>query len=72
MPKVSKAPQHNPYDKFTQDEFDAWIGGITSALKRALVQEDELVSLSEAISQCQAPGHCRALSSHEEDRGLNI
>lgn len=31
-----RAPIHNPYDKFTQPEFDAWIGDITGALKRAL------------------------------------
>lgn len=43
-PRLSQAPQHNPYDKFTQDEFDAWIGGITGALRRALGQEDEVVS----------------------------
>ncbi|KAG6879914.1 hypothetical protein C0992_009578 [Termitomyces sp. T32_za158] len=43
-PRLSQAPQHNPYDKFTQDEFDAWIGGITGALKRALGQEDQVVS----------------------------
>ncbi|KAG6920187.1 hypothetical protein DXG01_004956 [Tephrocybe rancida] len=46
--KLSKAPQHNPYDKFTQPEFDAWIGGITGALKRALGQEDEVESYPEA------------------------
>ncbi|KAG6857201.1 hypothetical protein H0H87_008267 [Tephrocybe sp. NHM501043] len=46
-PKLPKAPQHNPYDKFTQPEFDAWIGGITGALKRALGQEDEDVFLPE-------------------------
>jgi hypothetical protein len=41
-PKPPKPPIHNPYDKFTQPEFDAWIGGITGALKRALGQEDEV------------------------------
>jgi hypothetical protein len=35
-----KAPIYNPYDKFTQPEFDAWIGDITGALKRALGQEE--------------------------------
>jgi len=39
--KLSKPPIHNPYDKFTQPEFDAWIGGITSALRRALGDEEE-------------------------------
>lgn len=40
-PKPPKPPIHNPYDKFTQPEFDSWIGGITGALKRALGQESE-------------------------------
>lgn len=35
-----RAPAHNPYDKFTQAEFDAWIGDITGALRRALGQEE--------------------------------
>ncbi|KAI1784350.1 hypothetical protein LXA43DRAFT_225677 [Ganoderma leucocontextum] len=38
--KLPRAPIHNPYDKFTQPEFDAWINDITGALKRALGQED--------------------------------
>jgi hypothetical protein len=40
--KSSKAPRppiHNPYDKFTQPEFEAWIGDITSTLRKALGQE---------------------------------
>ncbi|KAF8891774.1 hypothetical protein BD779DRAFT_147732 [Infundibulicybe gibba] len=36
-----KPPIHNPYDKFPQSEFDAWIGGITGALRKALGQEPE-------------------------------
>ena len=36
--KAKRPPIHNPYDKFTQPEFDAWIGDITGALKRALGQ----------------------------------
>src|ERR1700691_1277124 len=39
--RPQKAPIYNPYDKFTQNEFDSWIGGITGALRRALGQEDE-------------------------------
>ncbi|KAH8087846.1 hypothetical protein BXZ70DRAFT_955383 [Cristinia sonorae] len=35
-----RAPIHNPFDKFTQPEFDAWIGDITGALKRALGREE--------------------------------
>ena len=37
--KHHKAPIYNPYDKFTQNEFDLWIGGITGALRRALGEE---------------------------------
>ncbi|EDR08877.1 uncharacterized protein LACBIDRAFT_296395 [Laccaria bicolor S238N-H82] len=37
----TRPPIHNPYDKFTQPEFDAWIGGITGALRKALGQVDE-------------------------------
>jgi len=36
-----RPPIFNPYDRFTQPEFDAWIGDITSALKRALDHEAE-------------------------------
>ncbi|KAI9508552.1 hypothetical protein F5148DRAFT_1375778 [Russula earlei] len=36
-----RSPLVNPYDRFTQPEFDAWIGDITSALKRALDPEIE-------------------------------
>ncbi|KAI0365580.1 hypothetical protein BV20DRAFT_972968 [Pilatotrama ljubarskyi] len=38
--KVLRPPIHNPYDKFTQPEFDAWINDITGALKRALGRDD--------------------------------
>lgn len=34
--RLRKAPVYNPYDKFTQPEFDAWIGDITGTLRRAL------------------------------------
>lgn len=40
-PKSLRRPIHNPYDKFTKPEFDEWIGGITSALRRALGEETE-------------------------------
>ena len=36
-----RPPVFNPYDRFTQPEFDAWIGDITNALKRALDHESE-------------------------------
>ena len=38
--KIPPAPIHNPYDKFTQPQFDAWIGDITAALKHALGRDD--------------------------------
>ena len=34
-----RPPIYNPYDKFTAQEFDAWIGDITGQLRRALGQE---------------------------------
>lgn len=47
-PKSLRRPIHNPYDKFTKPEFDEWIGGITSALRRALGEEtQEDVTLNE-------------------------
>jgi hypothetical protein len=36
-----RPPIFNPYDRFTQPEFDTWIGDITSALRRALCHEAE-------------------------------
>jgi hypothetical protein len=36
-----RPPVFNPYDRFTQPEFDAWIGDITSALKNALSPDAE-------------------------------
>jgi hypothetical protein len=38
---ASRKPIHNPYDKFTQPQFDEWISGITRALRKALGEEDE-------------------------------
>ncbi|KAI0034701.1 hypothetical protein K488DRAFT_68976 [Vararia minispora EC-137] len=41
-PRVSlRKPIHNPYDKFSAREFDDWIGGITSTLRRALGYEPD-------------------------------
>lgn len=51
-PKSLRRPIHNPYDKFTKPEFDEWIGGITSALRRALGEEtQEDAALDERQSQ---------------------
>lgn len=47
--KVSRAPMLNPYDKFTQPEFDSWIGDMTSALRRALGYEQEVPRLLEKV-----------------------
>jgi len=41
LPTSIRSPIHNPYDKFTQLHFDEWIGDITSALRKALGQEEE-------------------------------
>ncbi|KAL0571946.1 hypothetical protein V5O48_010018 [Marasmius crinis-equi] len=40
--RVHRAPIHNPYDKFSQSDFDAWIGGITTTLRKALGHEDDV------------------------------
>ncbi|KAI9064528.1 hypothetical protein FKP32DRAFT_1685428 [Trametes sanguinea] len=52
--KSLRAPIHNPFDKFTQPEFDAWISDITGALKRALGQEEAPPPAARAISTVQA------------------
>ncbi|CAA7258991.1 unnamed protein product [Cyclocybe aegerita] len=39
-PKIPRAPIQNPYEKLTQTEFEAFIGDITGALRRALGQVD--------------------------------
>lgn len=38
---ATRAPILNPYDKFSQNDFDSWIGGITGALRHALGQTEE-------------------------------
>ena len=38
-PRPPRQPVVNPYEKFTQADFDHWIGGITGALRRALGHE---------------------------------
>jgi hypothetical protein len=37
----TRPPIYNPYDKFTRPEFDEWIGGITSTLRKALGRDGE-------------------------------
>jgi len=48
LPTSIRPPIHNPYDKFTQPQFDEWIGDITSALRKALGQEEEETPTSQA------------------------
>lgn len=38
-----RAPIHNPYDKFTGNDFNAWIGDLTSKIRRVLAHEEPLV-----------------------------
>ena len=40
-PRAPRQPVVNPYEKFTQADFDHWIGGITGALRRALGHEPD-------------------------------
>src|SRR5882762_4755579 len=46
-----RPPIQNPYDKFTQSEFDAWIDDITGALRRALGHEDAIETTSQKQAQ---------------------
>ena len=40
-PRPPRQPVVNPYEKFTQADFDHWIGGITGALRKALGHEPD-------------------------------
>ena len=57
MPKTSRPPVVNPYDKFTQPEFDAWIGDMTYALRRSLGYEQERQTRSMEQINGSADGH---------------
>jgi hypothetical protein len=67
--RFHKAPIYNPYDKFTQTEFDVWIGGITGALRRALGQEEneeEQQSVThDHVSDLFPPGETEQSSEYE-------
>lgn len=39
-PKIPRPPVHNPFDKFSETDFDVWIGNITGDIKKALGYED--------------------------------
>ena len=71
--KTRKGPIHNPFDKFTQPEFDEWIDGITSALRRALGQEPELAA-SDAETSPDHPDreHTESASDAGSERSLDV
>lgn len=46
-PRAPRQPVVNPYDKFTQAEFDHWISGITGTLRKALGHEPDEPDASE-------------------------
>lgn len=64
LPASIRPPIHNPYDKFTQPQFDEWIGNITSTLRRALGQEEEAPTLEPAKSRGEDAG---LVSDADED-----
>lgn len=45
-PKRPRPPVHNPFDKFSQHDFDAWIGKLTGDLEKALGYEEVTQSQS--------------------------
>lgn len=57
LPTSARPPIHNPYDKFTQPQFDDWIGGITGALRRALGQEEDEIPTSQATQPREEEAH---------------
>ncbi|TFK44886.1 hypothetical protein BDQ12DRAFT_673754 [Crucibulum laeve] len=68
QPKQLRPPIHNPYDKFSQNDFDAWIGGITGALRKALGQEEEAhPPQPQEHSSQDASQHSRVVPEASED-----
>ncbi|KAH9942223.1 uncharacterized protein BXZ73DRAFT_97642 [Epithele typhae] len=63
--KVPRAPIYNPYDKFTQPEFDAWIDGITGALKRALGRDDAPSLLKHEQDRVGGPAGSNSMDEEE-------
>ena len=39
-PKISRAPIQNPFDKFTQSDYDAWIAKLIGRIDKALAYDD--------------------------------
>jgi hypothetical protein len=69
-----KPPIHNPYDKFTQPEFEDWIDGITTALRKALGQEEEDAQLpvqEHGIRQSDTSKVATPAADEDEDDGVN-
>lgn len=65
LPASVRPPIHNPYDKFTQPQFDQWIGGITSALRKALGKEEEETLTSQPTKPREGDAH--TVSDTDED-----
>jgi hypothetical protein len=65
LPASIRPPIHNPYDKFTQPQFDEWVGGITSALKKALGKEEEEIPTSQPTDPRE--WKARPVSDTDED-----
>jgi hypothetical protein len=64
--KALKPPIFNPYDKFTQPEFDAWIGDITGALRRALGHTESRTSNVADVAAMYG-GRLSERKKHEEE-----
>ncbi|KZT01461.1 uncharacterized protein LAESUDRAFT_477909 [Laetiporus sulphureus 93-53] len=64
---VPRAPVINPFDKFPQSDFDAWIGDITGALKRVLGYEVPEKEHAPAPAQAQAQAQDQTIESDRED-----
>jgi len=65
LPASIRPPIHNPYDKFTQPQFDEWIGGITGALRKALGQEEDETPTLQAAQPREEDAH--PASDNDED-----
>lgn len=57
-PKIPRPPVQNPFDKFSQNDFDAWIGKLTGDLEKALGYEE--IDLPQASSS-SAPHEAKQL-----------
>ncbi|KAH6913943.1 hypothetical protein BKA70DRAFT_1259930 [Coprinopsis sp. MPI-PUGE-AT-0042] len=67
--KLTRPPLQNPFDKFNQGEFDSWIGGITSALRKALGQEEEIQKAAEAMAGKPSDGQSFGLKDVDMEAG---